>query len=124
MRRFPVRQADFFVLQAPDVPSLLVELGFLSNATDASNLHTETWQRRTAEALSDLERALAILEARPQAPRQHAEVELALARALTTRDPVRARNLATTARDRLPTQGPGSSLRRSAEALLGRLPRP
>ena len=28
LRRFPVRQADFFVLQAPDVPSMLIELGF------------------------------------------------------------------------------------------------
>jgi len=52
MRRFPVRQADFFVLQAPDVPSLLVELGFLSNATDAGNLLTGEWQQRTAEALA------------------------------------------------------------------------
>ena len=29
LRRFPVRQADFFVLQAPDVPSMLIELGFM-----------------------------------------------------------------------------------------------
>ncbi len=27
LRRFPVRQADFFVLQAPDMPSMLIELG-------------------------------------------------------------------------------------------------
>ena len=38
LRRFPVRQADFFVLQAPDVPSMLVELGFLNNAKDIANL--------------------------------------------------------------------------------------
>src|SRR5204862_186529 len=25
LRRFPVRQADFFVLQAPDIPSMLIE---------------------------------------------------------------------------------------------------
>ena len=52
LRRFPVRQADFFVLQAPDVPSVLVELGFLSNADDMANLMRGEWQDRTAEALA------------------------------------------------------------------------
>lgn len=52
LRRYPVRQADFFVLQAPDVPSVLVELGFLSNADDMANLLQGEWQRRTAEALA------------------------------------------------------------------------
>lgn len=52
LRRFPVRQADFFVLQAPDVPSVLIELGFLSNATDMANLMQSDWQDRTANALA------------------------------------------------------------------------
>lgn len=52
LRRFPVRQADFFVLQAPDVPSVLVELGFLSNADDMANLMQGEWQDRTANALA------------------------------------------------------------------------
>lgn len=52
LRRFPVRQADFFVLQAPDVPSLLIELGFLSNATDMANLMQSDWQDRTSHALA------------------------------------------------------------------------
>ena len=52
LRRFPVRQADFFVLQAPDVPSVLVELGFLSNASDMANLMQSDWQDRTAEAIA------------------------------------------------------------------------
>lgn len=52
LRRFPVRQADFFVLQAPDVPSVLVELGFLSNADDRANLMQGDWQDRTANALA------------------------------------------------------------------------
>lgn len=52
LRRFPVRQADFFVLQAPDVPSVLVELGFLSNAADMANLLAGEWQDRTADALA------------------------------------------------------------------------
>jgi N-acetylmuramoyl-L-alanine amidase len=52
MRRFPVRQADFFVLQAPDVPSVLVELGFLSNASDIANLQKGDWRERVVEALA------------------------------------------------------------------------
>jgi N-acetylmuramoyl-L-alanine amidase len=52
LRRFPVRQADFFVLQAPDIPSVLVELGFLSNTEDIANLNESDWQQRTAEALA------------------------------------------------------------------------
>ena len=52
LRRFPVRQADFFVLQAPDVPSVLIELGFLSNLDDISNLTQTDWQNRTAEAIA------------------------------------------------------------------------
>ncbi len=52
LRRFPVRQADFFVLQAPDVPSILLELGFLSNASDMANLLESDWQDRTAAAVA------------------------------------------------------------------------
>jgi N-acetylmuramoyl-L-alanine amidase len=52
LRRFPVRQADFFVLQAPDVPSVLVELGFMSNPSDVANLQQSEWRRRTAEAIA------------------------------------------------------------------------
>jgi len=52
LRRFPVRQADFFVLQAPDVPSVLVELGFLSNAADIANLQKSEWRDRVVNALA------------------------------------------------------------------------
>ncbi len=52
LRKFPVRQADFFVLQAPDVPSVLVELGFLSNASDIANLQKSDWRDRTVDALA------------------------------------------------------------------------
>lgn len=52
LRRFPVRQADFFVLQAPEVPSVLVELGFLSNANDIANLQKSEWRDRAVGALS------------------------------------------------------------------------
>lgn len=52
LRRFPVRQADFFVLQAPDVPSMLIELGFLSNNEDISNLTNPQWEDRAAAAIA------------------------------------------------------------------------
>lgn len=52
LRKFPVRQADFYVLQAPDVPSVLIELGFLSNDQDIANLLAGEWRDRTAKALA------------------------------------------------------------------------
>ncbi len=52
LRRFPVRQADFFVLQAPDVPSMLIELGFLSNSADIANLEDADWRNKMVDAIS------------------------------------------------------------------------
>ncbi len=45
------RFAGFRVLKAPDVPSVLVELGFLTNRSDERNLTTSSWRRRVAGAL-------------------------------------------------------------------------
>ena len=53
LRRFPVRQADFFVLQAPDVPSMLIELGFMSNAADIANLESNDWRDKVVEAIAN-----------------------------------------------------------------------
>lgn len=52
LRRYPVRQADFFVLQSPDVPSVLIELGFLSNTDDIVNLQREDWRTTVVGALA------------------------------------------------------------------------
>lgn len=52
LRRFPLRQADFFVLNSPDIPSVLIELGFLSNSADTENLTTDAWLDRVAAALA------------------------------------------------------------------------
>jgi len=52
IRRFPMRRADFFVLQSPDVPAVLVELGFLSNNLDVRNLTSEQWRNRVADAVA------------------------------------------------------------------------
>ncbi|WP_051213734.1 N-acetylmuramoyl-L-alanine amidase [Maritalea myrionectae] len=52
MRPYPLRRADFFVLQSPEVPSILLELGFLSNGLDMENLAEESWQEKAAQALA------------------------------------------------------------------------
>ena len=51
--RNPHRSANFRVLRAPDVPSVLVELGYLSNRQDEAQLADPEWRDRIAEALSD-----------------------------------------------------------------------
>jgi N-acetylmuramoyl-L-alanine amidase len=48
----PQRQAAFRVLRAPDVPSVLVELGYLSSQKDIDLLLSEAWQDRSTAAMS------------------------------------------------------------------------
>lgn len=48
-----VEQAGFAVLKSPDVPSILVETGFLSNPTEAKRLATPAYQRLIAGAIAD-----------------------------------------------------------------------
>ena len=47
----PHRFGDFRVLKAPDIPSVLVELGFLSNDQDAERLQSEGHRRTLAGAI-------------------------------------------------------------------------
>lgn len=47
-----LRSAGFRVLKAPDVPSVLLELGFLSNEEDEKQLTSEVWRERMAGAIS------------------------------------------------------------------------
>ena len=49
----PLRHAGFSVLKSPDIPSVLVELGFLSSQRDRANLRDRAWRDRMAEALRD-----------------------------------------------------------------------
>ena len=49
----PLRHAGFRVLQAPDVPSVLLELGFLSNPRDEALLTDPEWREKVAERLTD-----------------------------------------------------------------------
>lgn len=46
------RRAGYYVLLAPDVPAVLVELGFLSNARDARRLQDVAHQGEIADALA------------------------------------------------------------------------
>jgi len=46
------RSAGFFVLLAPDVPAVLIETGFLSNATDERRLADPRARERMAEAMA------------------------------------------------------------------------
>ena len=46
-----VEQAGFAVLKSPDVPSILVETGFISNPRDAQRLVTARHQQAVADGL-------------------------------------------------------------------------
>lgn len=46
-----VEQAGFAVLKSPDVPSILVETGFISNPQEAQKLNTPSYRRFMAEAI-------------------------------------------------------------------------
>lgn len=48
----PHRYAGFRVLQAHDVPSILLELGFLSNKDDEKLLLDEAWRTKVADLLT------------------------------------------------------------------------
>jgi N-acetylmuramoyl-L-alanine amidase len=47
----PLKAASFVVLKAPDVPSVLVELGFVSNKMDLRSLISPEWRQRTADSI-------------------------------------------------------------------------
>jgi N-acetylmuramoyl-L-alanine amidase len=49
----PARQARFYVLGLPDIPSALLELGFLSNRHDEALLKQAKYRHRTAAAIRD-----------------------------------------------------------------------
>ena len=51
--RNPHRFAGFRVLKAPDIPSVLVELGYLSNQADEALLTSEKWRKSMAEGIRD-----------------------------------------------------------------------
>ncbi|MEG1442448.1 MAG: N-acetylmuramoyl-L-alanine amidase [Oscillospiraceae bacterium] len=46
-----VRAANFAVLRLTNMPAVLVELGYLSNSTEALNLNSPAWQKAVAKAI-------------------------------------------------------------------------
>ncbi len=53
-QRVPMRAPDgIYLLRAPNVPSLIVECGFLSNETEREKLKTADYQKAVADAIAD-----------------------------------------------------------------------
>jgi len=51
MFKVPHQQASFKVLEAPDVPSALIELGYISNPEDEKELTSPAWQASVADTM-------------------------------------------------------------------------
>ena len=49
----PYRQGAFSVLKAADIPSVLIEVGFMSSDRDLANLQDQTWRTKLAEGIRD-----------------------------------------------------------------------
>jgi len=52
LHKNPLKSAGFRVLRAPDVPSVLIELGYVSNREDLQSLLSESWRNRAAESIA------------------------------------------------------------------------
>ncbi|WP_426434004.1 N-acetylmuramoyl-L-alanine amidase [Bradyrhizobium genosp. P] len=53
MHKNPLKSAGFRVLKAPDVPSVLVELGYVSNKDDLGHLTSESWRNKTVGSMAE-----------------------------------------------------------------------
>ncbi|MBR0775439.1 N-acetylmuramoyl-L-alanine amidase [Bradyrhizobium diazoefficiens] len=51
MHKHPLKSAGFRVLKAPDVPSVLVEIGYVSNKGDLQHLVSEGWRSRAVGSM-------------------------------------------------------------------------
>jgi len=52
LHKRPLKSAGFRVLKAPDVPSVLVELGYVSNKSDLEHLGSESWRVKGAGSMA------------------------------------------------------------------------
>jgi N-acetylmuramoyl-L-alanine amidase len=71
MHKHPLKSAGFRVLKAPDVPSVLVELGYVSNKGDLEHLVSDNWRARTVATMAqaiDAFLAKRLATAAPPAP--------------------------------------------------------
>ena len=86
LNKNPQRAAGFVVLKAPDVPSVLLELGYLSNTTDAASLVSTDWREKATDRMAE---AIISYFADRQGPaKAQAGVPMPLKQA-TSADPVR-----------------------------------
>jgi N-acetylmuramoyl-L-alanine amidase len=53
LHKRPLKSAGFVVLKSPDVPSVLVELGYMSTRDDLKHLTSPVWRERTASAMAE-----------------------------------------------------------------------
>ena len=51
LRKDKAQQGNLWVLRSPDIPSLLIETGYLSNPNEAQKLNTPSYQRRLADGI-------------------------------------------------------------------------
>ncbi|MDG2140781.1 MAG: N-acetylmuramoyl-L-alanine amidase [Gammaproteobacteria bacterium] len=52
LRRDKVQQASFQVLNSPDIPSILIETGYLTNPEEAKRLNSPSFQKTMAQAIA------------------------------------------------------------------------
>jgi N-acetylmuramoyl-L-alanine amidase len=51
LHKEPMRSASFVVLKAPDIPSVLVELGYVTNKQDLKSMTSDAWRGRVTDAV-------------------------------------------------------------------------
>lgn len=52
LHKRPQKSAGFRILKAPDVPSVLIELGYVSNARDLKQLISENWRSHAGDSIA------------------------------------------------------------------------
>jgi N-acetylmuramoyl-L-alanine amidase len=52
LHKKPLKSAGFVVLKAPDVPSVLIELGYMTNRSDLKLLTSEAWRAKAAATMA------------------------------------------------------------------------
>ena len=61
MHKNSLKAAGFRVLKAPDIPSVLIELGYVSNRDDIKSLTSADWREHTAQSIAQaIDRYLAM----------------------------------------------------------------